>query len=204
MTAAILASVSIPAGDVTAPGTGEDTDRHERVFGPRYRALSIGIITVVLLVAFEGISVATAMPVAVRELDGLDLYAWSFTAFLVTSLVGMVLAGEASDRRGPLVPFLVAVATFGVGLVVAGTAQTMWVFILGRAVQGVGAGLNIVALYVVVARAYPRRCDRGSSRSCPAAGCCPRSSGRRSPAHSPTTRRGAGCSSVSRRSSSPP
>ena len=147
--------MSIPAGDVTASGTGGGTDRDERVFGPRYRALSIGIITVVLLVAFEGISVATAMPVAVRELDGLGLYAWSFTAFLVTSLVGMVLAGEASDRRGPLVPFLVAVATFGVGLVVAGTAQTMWVFILGRAVQGVGAGLNIVALYVVVARAYP-------------------------------------------------
>jgi MFS family permease len=31
----------------------------------------------------------------------------------------------------------------------------MWLFVTGRAVQGFGAGLNIVALYVVVGRAYP-------------------------------------------------
>lgn len=30
----------------------------------------------------------------------------------------------------------------------------MWVFVLGRAVQGFGGGLVIVALYVVVSRAY--------------------------------------------------
>ncbi|WP_436849995.1 MFS transporter, partial [Streptomyces monashensis] len=36
-------------------------------------------------------------------------------------------------------------------------AQSMWVFILGRAVQGLGGGLVIVALYVVVGRAYPER-----------------------------------------------
>ncbi len=33
----------------------------------------------------------------------------------------------------------------------------MWMFILGRAVQGLGGGLVIVALYVVVGRAYPER-----------------------------------------------
>ena len=33
----------------------------------------------------------------------------------------------------------------------------MWMFIVGRAVQGLGGGLVIVALYVVVSRAYPER-----------------------------------------------
>ncbi|MBX9367117.1 MFS transporter, partial [Streptomyces sp. WAC04114] len=42
-------------------------------------------------------------------------------------------------------------------LLLSGTAGTMWVFILGRAVQGFGGGLVIVALYVVVGRAYPER-----------------------------------------------
>ncbi|MCZ9338884.1 MFS transporter, partial [Streptomyces sp. TRM76130] len=46
---------------------------------------------------------------------------------------------------------------FAAGLLVSGTAQTMWLFILGRAVQGLGGGLVIVALYVVVGRAYPER-----------------------------------------------
>lgn len=49
------------------------------------------------------------------------------------------------------------IGAFAAGLVVAGTAQVMWVFILGRAVQGLGGGLVIVALYVVVGRAYPER-----------------------------------------------
>jgi MFS family permease len=45
--------------------------------------------------------------------------------------------------------------TFAVGLVLAGTAPTMTVLVVARAVQGLGAGLNIVSLYVVVGRAFP-------------------------------------------------
>lgn len=127
----------------------------ERVLGPEHRAMTVGILAVVSLVAFEAMAVATAMPVAVADLEGLRFYAWAFSAFLTTSLLGMVVAGEVSDRRGPLLPFVVAVITFGTGLVVAGTAKVMWVFVLGRAVQGFGAGLNIVALYVVVGRTFP-------------------------------------------------
>ena len=125
------------------------------MFGSQWRTLTAGLLAVVSLVAFEAMAVATAMPVAVRDLDGLPYYAWGFSAFFITSLVGMVLAGDLSDRRGPLIPFLIAVTTFGVGLVVGGTATVMPVFVLGRAVQGFGAGLVVVVLYVVVGRTYP-------------------------------------------------
>src|SRR5688500_11442344 len=97
-------------------------------------------------------AVATAMPVAVRELDGLLFYAWGFSAFFIASLVGMVVSGEVSDRRGPVLPFVVSLVLFVVGLVLAGLATSMAMFVAGRALQGVGAGLNIVALYVVVGR----------------------------------------------------
>ena len=129
--------------------------RLESVLGPEHRALTIGILAVVSLIAFEAMAVAAAMPVAVRDLDGLSFYSLAFSAFLTTSLVGMVVAGDVSDRRGPFLPFVVAVVTFGVGLVLSGLATSMWPFVLGRAIQGFGAGLNIVALYVVIGRAYP-------------------------------------------------
>ena len=45
--------------------------------------------------------------------------------------------------------------SFALGLLVAGLATSMWVLVVARAVQGFGAGLNIVSLYVVVARAFP-------------------------------------------------
>jgi MFS family permease len=129
----------------------------ETVLGRSHRALSFGIVSVVLLIAFEATAVGTAMPVAARELDGVSLYAFAFSGYFTTSLFGMVLSGQWSDRRGPLGPLTTGIAAFGAGLLLSGTAGTMWVFILGRAVQGLGGGLVIVALYVVVGRAYPER-----------------------------------------------
>ncbi|MFD5232601.1 MFS transporter [Streptomyces qaidamensis] len=131
--------------------------REEGVLGAAYRALSVGIVSVVLLIAFEATAVGTAMPVAARELDGVSLYAFAFSGYFTTSLFGMVLSGQWSDRRGPLGPLTTGIASFGAGLLLSGTAGSMWVFILGRAVQGLGGGLVIVALYVVVGRAYPER-----------------------------------------------
>ncbi|MFF4100307.1 MFS transporter [Streptomyces sp. NPDC001903] len=127
------------------------------ILGSAYRALSIGIISVVFLIAFEATAVGTAMPVAARELDGIGLYAFGFSAYFTTSLFGMVLAGQWADRKGPLWPLTVGIGAFAAGLLLAGTATVMWVFVLGRAVQGFGGGLVIVALYVVVSRAYEER-----------------------------------------------
>jgi MFS family permease len=129
----------------------------ETVLSRAYRALSVGIVSVVLLIAFEATAVGTAMPVAARELDGVSLYAFAFSGYFTTSLFGMVLAGQWSDRRGPLGALTTGIGCFAAGLLLAGTAGAMWLFIVGRAVQGLGGGLVIVALYVVVGRAYPER-----------------------------------------------
>ncbi|MFF9811165.1 MFS transporter [Streptomyces coeruleorubidus] len=142
---------------VEADGLPSVPATDETVLGREYRALSFGIVSVVLLIAFEATAVGTAMPVAARELDGVPLYAFAFSGYFTTSLFGMVLSGQWSDRSGPLGPLTTGIASFGAGLLLSGTAGAMWVFILGRAVQGLGGGLVIVALYVVVGRAYPER-----------------------------------------------
>ncbi|MEU3722620.1 MFS transporter [Streptomyces sp. NPDC031705] len=127
------------------------------ILGPAYRTLSVGVISVIFLIAFEATAVGTAMPVAARELHGIGLYAFAFSAYFTTSLFGMVLSGQWADRQGPLRPLTVGIGAFAAGLVCSGTAQLMEVFVLGRAVQGFGGGLVIVALYVVVSRAYEER-----------------------------------------------
>ncbi|HBF79152.1 MAG TPA: MFS transporter [Streptomyces sp.] len=143
--------------DVTAPVVDAAPAPPEGVLGRTYRALSIGIVSVVLLIAFEATAVGTAMPVAARELDGIPLYAFAFSAYFTTSLFAMVLSGQWADRSGPLAPLASGIGAFGAGLLLSGTAGGMWMFILGRAVQGIGGGLVIVALYVVIGRAYPER-----------------------------------------------
>lgn len=141
----------------TTPEPPVAVEGGEGVLGRSYRALSVGIVSVVLLIAFEASAVGTAMPVAARELDGISAYGFAFSAYFTTSLFGMVLAGQWADLRGPLGALTAGIGSFAVGLVLSGAAGTMWLFVLGRAVQGLGGGLVIVALYVVVGRAYPER-----------------------------------------------
>lgn len=119
------------------------------------RALTVGLVLTVSMAAFEALAVATILPETVREIGGLALYGWAFTGFLLANLVGIPLAGEAADRRGPAPPFVVGVLCFAAGLAVAGFAGSMEVLVAGRVLQGLGAaGLSSVA-YVAVARAYP-------------------------------------------------
>ncbi|MFE9428076.1 MFS transporter [Kitasatospora sp. NPDC006697] len=127
------------------------------VLSAGYRALTLGIVSVVLLLAFEATAVNTAMPVAARQLHGVALYAFAFSGYFTSTLFAMVLSGEWCDRRGPVLPLFGGIGIFAAGLVVAGTAANMWLFVGGRAIQGLGGGLVIVALYVVVGRAFPER-----------------------------------------------
>jgi MFS family permease len=124
------------------------------IWDPAHRRTTAGLLTLVTLIAFEAMAVGTAMPTAVTELDGLAWYAWPFSAYLVASVVGMVLGGEAGDRRGPRVALPLGVATFAVGLLVAGVASHMAVLVAGRAVQGLGAGVMATLLYVIAGQAY--------------------------------------------------
>ncbi|GAA4263465.1 MFS transporter [Dactylosporangium darangshiense] len=119
------------------------------------RALTVGMVTLVTLVAFEAVAVTAAMPAVARALDGLALYGFAFGGALATSLVGMVLAGAWCDRAGPARPTAAGVVLFCAGLLVAGLAPHMWVLVAGRLLQGFGGGLVNVALFVVIGRAYP-------------------------------------------------
>jgi MFS family permease len=117
--------------------------------------MTVGIVAVMTMFAFEGIGVATAMPVVAHALDGLGAYAWAFNGYVVSSLVAMVVAGEWCDRAGPRAPLLTGVSTFATGALLAGAAWSMPVLVLARVVQGLGGGLAIVSIYVVIGRAYP-------------------------------------------------
>jgi MFS family permease len=105
-------------------------------------------------VAFEAIGTATAMPVVATDLDALDGYTWAFSAFVVASLLAMVVGGLWSDATGPRGPLIAGVVSLSVGAIVAGAAVNLLTLVVGRALQGIGGGLLIVAVYVLIARAY--------------------------------------------------
>jgi MFS family permease len=117
--------------------------------------ITIGTVVLIFLAAIEALAVTTVMPVVASDLHGEELFAVAFSATLATGVIGMVAVGAWSDRSGPRAPLYTAVALFAVGLIASGFALDMHTFIVGRLIQGLGAGGQTVALYVVVARIYP-------------------------------------------------
>lgn len=131
-----------------APDTGG-------VFAPARRALTAGLVLTITLVGFESLAVATVLPVVEHDLGDLSLYGWVFSAYLLASLVGTVVAGREADRRGPAPPFAVGCGLFAVGLIAAGLAPTMPFLVLARVVQGLGAGVVPAVAYAAIGRCYP-------------------------------------------------
>src|ERR1700678_3497609 len=139
-----------------------DTDRAPQVpasvaggiWTPAHRPLTAGLVLAVTFVAFEALAVATILPVVGRQLGDLRLYGWVFSAFLLASLIGIVLAGTLADRVPLGRPMLAGLALFALGLVIGGTAPDMLVLVAGRAVQGLGAGVVPAVAYVAISRCY--------------------------------------------------
>ena len=125
------------------------------LFSPGLRALTIAGVTLVAVEAFEQVAVSTAMPTVAAALGGLSQYALAFGVPAAAGILGMVLAGIWSDRRGPVGALATGWLLFVAGLLISGGANSMTMLICGRALQGLGTGLTTVALYVVVARTYP-------------------------------------------------
>ncbi len=120
----------------------------------RYRWATVGMVSLVFLAAFEALAVTTIMPSVSADLDGRAWFSAAFSATLAASVVGMVAGGLWSDRTGPRLPLLASVAVFAGGLLLAGLAPGIELFVAARFLQGLGSGAMTVALYVVVARIY--------------------------------------------------
>lgn len=127
----------------------------EAVDARQFRTITLGMVSLVVLLAYQGLAVTTAMPTVAEALNGMSLYAMAFAAPMATGVIGMVTAGIWCDRRSPVGPLWAGVGLFLAGMLLVGFAPRMELVVLGRAVHGLGSGLLLVSLYVVIGRAYP-------------------------------------------------
>jgi MFS family permease len=125
------------------------------LWSPERRNLTVGLVLTITLVAFEALAVSTIMPIVADELHGIELYGWVFTAFMLGSLIGIVLVGGLIDRRGLGGPFAAGIGLFAVGLIVGGLAPSMEILVAARFVQGLGAGTVPPIAYVAIGRSLP-------------------------------------------------
>jgi MFS family permease len=135
----------------------EPHGRDDSLWSPGRRNLTGGLVLTITIVAFEALAVSTVMPVVADDLGGIELYGWVFTAFMLASLIGIVVAGALIDRRGLGLPYAAGLGLFAIGLLLGGLAPSMEVLVVARFIQGLGAGVVPPVAYVAIGRSLPER-----------------------------------------------
>ena len=110
----------------------------------------VALLLGLFLAAMEMTVVSTAMPTAVGDLGGIQLYAWAFAAYMLTATVTVPIHGKLADLYGRKPVMQAGIALFLVGSFACGHAGSMTALIAFRAVQGLGAGaIQPIALTIV-------------------------------------------------------
>lgn len=104
------------------------------------KVATAAVLLGLVISAFEGTVVTTAMPTITQALGGSSLYAWVFTAFLLASTLGVMLSGKMGDQLGRKPTFLGGVVLFLAGSALCGAAHSVPWLIAFRILQGLGAG----------------------------------------------------------------
>jgi EmrB/QacA subfamily drug resistance transporter len=112
------------------------------------------VILGMFMAAIEGTIVATAIPGIVADLGGFSLYSWVFSSYLLMQAVTILIYGKLSDLFGRKPLYIFGIIVFLVGSILCGFAETMFMLIIFRLIQGLGAGAVMPIATTIVGDMY--------------------------------------------------
>ena len=118
------------------------------------------LIAGMLLSSLDQTIVSTAMPTIVGQLGGVDHQVWITTAYLLATTIVMPIYGKFGDVLGRRNLFLVAIALFTLASVGCAFATDFWMFVVFRAMQGLGGGGLMILSQAIIADIVPAN-ERG-------------------------------------------
>src|SRR5438067_1342004 len=119
------------------------------------RLVTIALFVSTFLVALDSSVVSTAMPTVIGQIGGIHLYAWVFSAYLLTSTVTVPIYGKLADLFGRKPVFMLSTVVFLFGSMLCGQSQTMEQLIAFRLLQGLGAGGMLPINQTILGDVYP-------------------------------------------------
>lgn len=104
--------------------------------------------------ALDVFLITTVMPAVVRDLGGIEYYAWAMMLYMVASIVGAASGNVVSAALGARRGYVIAAAIFFAGTLGCAVAPVMAVLLLFRTVQGFGGGLIVAQSMGLVRELY--------------------------------------------------
>ncbi len=147
-----------PANNVGAaePAKAAATEKKENNVGLVFSAL----VLTMLMSSLGQMIFSSALPTIVGELGGVDHMSWVISAFLVTMTIAMPISGKLGDMVGRKWLYIGGIAVFVIGSALGGFSNTMNWLIVGRAIQGFGAGFMMISSQSIIAEVTTAR-ERG-------------------------------------------
>src|SRR5688500_1896128 len=120
------------------------------------RAVLVLLCSASFLAVLDTTIVAVALP-SVQAGLGFSAAAlpWVLYGYAVVFVGLLLLLGRLGDRRGRRRLFVIGLAVFGVGSVLAGAATQPWVLVTGRFLQGAGAAAFVPASLSLLTTTFP-------------------------------------------------
>ena len=110
----------------------------------------------VLMGALDIAIVAPALPALQAGFGvGDRILAWTFTIYVLFNLIGTPLMAKLSDRTGRRTIYVLDVALFALGSLVVALSPNFAVLLIGRAMQGLGAGGIFPVASAVIGDTFP-------------------------------------------------
>ncbi|WEG13245.1 DHA2 family efflux MFS transporter permease subunit [Pullulanibacillus sp. KACC 23026] len=100
----------------------------------------IGLMLGMIFSELDETVVNTALPTIIRDLGGLSLYGWVAGVYMLAMSSFMPILGKLADLYGRKPIYLIAVGLFIGGSIVCGFSHSMTFLLIGRGIQGLGAG----------------------------------------------------------------
>lgn len=115
----------------------------------------IGLFSGLIFSELDETVVSTAMPTIIRELNSLSLYGWVAGIYMLAMTMSMPILGKLADLYGRKRTYLICMSLFILGSIISGLAPSMAVLLLGRGIQGIGAGGLMPISLVIIGDTYP-------------------------------------------------
>ncbi|KNE28275.1 MULTISPECIES: MFS transporter [Achromobacter] len=114
-----------------------------------------GVSATVVLAALDSTIISTTLPRVAEALNGMALYAWVGTGYLLATAASILIFGRLGDMFGRKPLMLVSVLIIALGSIACGLAQSMTQLIVFRTLQGVGGGMMIATAFAAPADLFP-------------------------------------------------
>ncbi|OPH57594.1 multidrug transporter [Paenibacillus ferrarius] len=123
--------------------------------GNNKKLVLIGLLLGLIFSELDQTIVSTALPTIIRDLHGLSLYGWVAGIYMLSITMFMPIFGKLADIYGRKKIYLSCVALFLIGSVICGFADSMTMLLVGRGVQGIGAGGLMPLAMIIIGDTFP-------------------------------------------------